>query len=104
MNSQITYNLSSVPSFTNFIKTGEILPEFEKYYTLHQYFTKANEKYMIVRYNKEFLHSDLVSTYGLLRSVIFSDSKVVCFAPPKSLSGENFMLQYHIKTEHIIDE
>ena len=104
MNSQITYNLSSVPSFTNFIKTGEILPEFEKYYTLHQYFTKANEKYMIVRYNKEFLHSDLVSTYGLLRSVIFSDSKVVCFAPPKSLSGENFMLQYPIKTEHIIAE
>lgn len=104
MNSQITYNLSAIPGFGNIISTGEILPEFEKYYTLHEYSTKANEKYTIVRYSKEFLRSDLINSYGLLRSVIFSGPKVVCFAPPKSLSGEDFISKYPSKTENIVAE
>lgn len=104
MNSQITYNLSSIPGFNNIIETGEISPEFEKFYTLNHYSTKANEKYTIVRYCKEFLRPDLISSYGLLRSVILSGPRVVSFAPPKSLSGENFMLKYPTKTEHIVAE
>lgn len=104
MNKQITYNLSSVPGFENLIKNGEISEEYHKYYTLNHYSTKANEKYTIVRYNKEFLRSDLIGSYGVLRSVILSGPKVVCFAPPKSLSGENFMLKYPTKTDDIIAE
>lgn len=104
MNKQITYNLSSVPGFENLIKNGEISEEYHKYYTLNHYSTKANEKYTIVRYNKEFLRSDLIGSYGVLRSVILSGTKVVCFAPPKSLSGENFMLKYPTKTDDIIAE
>jgi hypothetical protein len=104
MNIQITYNLSSVPGFEEIIKTGEISPEFEKYYSLQNYFTKANEKYSIIRYNKEFLCSDLINMYGLLRSVILSGPRVVCFAPQKSLSGEKFILQYPTKTQNIVAE
>jgi len=104
MNSQIIYNLSAIPEFKNVIKTEEITSEFEKYYTLNHYSTKANEKYTIIRYNKEFLRSELISSYGLLRSVILSGQRVLSFAPPKSLSGENFMLKYPIKTDHIIAE
>ena len=48
------------------------------------------------------LSADLNSTYGLLRSVILSGSKIVSFAPPKSISGETFMLKYPIKTDKII--
>lgn len=103
MNNQITYNLSSVPGF-ELIKTGEMSEENNKYYTLNNYSTKANEKYTIIRYNKEFLRPDLISSYGLLRSVILSGSRVVCFAPPKSLSGENFMSKYPTKTEDIVAE
>lgn len=94
MNKEITYNLSNVPGFKEIIKTGEMLEEYNKYYSLNNYSTKANEKYTIVRYNKEFLRPDLISSYGMLRSVILSGPRVVCFAPPKSLSGENFMLKY----------
>ena len=104
MNSQIIYNLSTIPGFEYVIKNEEILPEFEKYYTLQHYSTKANEKYNIIRYNKEFLRSDLISSYGLLRSVIFSGPKVVCFSPPKALSGEDFISKYPSKTESIIAE
>lgn len=104
MDKQITYNLSAISGFKNLIKTGEITPDVEKYYTLNHYSTKANEKYRIITYNKEFLRPDLINSYGLLRSVILSGPKVVSFAPPKSLSGEHFMLKYPTKTKSIVAE
>ena len=36
MNNKITYNLSSIPGFTNFIQSDNISSEFEKYYTYQQ--------------------------------------------------------------------
>jgi hypothetical protein len=104
MNREIIYNLSTIPGFENLITNGEISQDVEKYYTMNHYSTKANEKYTIIRYSKEFLRPDLINTYGLLRSVILSGPKVVSFAPPKSLSGENFMLKYPTITENIIAE
>ena len=104
MNSQITYNLSSVPGFENLITTGEVSEEVCKYYSLNHYSTKANEKYVIIRYSKEFLRPDIIGSYGLLRSVILSGPKVVSFAPPKALSGENFILKYPTKSENIVAE
>jgi hypothetical protein len=66
-----SHNLSEIPGFTNFLKTGVIDSEQEKYYSVNHYSTKENESktYDIVKYNKELLSSDLISTYGLLRSV-----------------------------------
>ena len=104
MNNQIVYNLSGIPGFVDLIKSGEVSSENEKYYSLNHYSTKSNEKYMIIKYNKEFLRSDLVSSYGLLRSVIFSGPKFVSFAPPKSLSGEQFISKYPNKTDNIVAE
>jgi hypothetical protein len=104
MASKVSYNLSSVPGFDNFLKTGDIENDYDKYYSANKYSTKANEQYTIIRYNKEFLSNDLVSTYGLLRSVIVSGSKIVSFAPPKSLSGESFMNNYPVNTSKIIAE
>ena len=104
MASKVSYNLSSVPGFDNFVKTGENETEFEKYYSVNKYSTKANELYSIIRYNKEFLSNDLSSSYGLLRSVILSGPKIVSFAPPKSMSGENFINKYPVKTNTIIAE
>ena len=97
-----SYNLSNIPGFNDLVKTGEISADYEKYYSVNQYSTKANEKYSIVRYNKDLLSSDLVETFGLLRSVILSGPKIVSFAPPKSMSGESFMIKYPTKTDKII--
>ena len=104
MSSKVSYNLSSVPGFDNFLKTGEIETEFERYYSVNKYSTKANEEYNIVRYNKELLSNELFSTYGLLRSVIVSGPKIVSFAPPKSMSGESFINKYPVKNDKIIAE
>jgi hypothetical protein len=176
-NKQIKYNLSNIPGFMDFMKNGVIPIEYQKYYSSHNYYTISDDKYLIIRYNKEILSSDIINTYGLLRSVIaikkkinieevarkinfseeeeeeeekeessdlseasklseaktlrfseeeeeeekkrrgsenlrFSEEerrgskrlKVVCYSPPKSLSCENFMIKYPIKTKHIIAE
>ena len=51
--------------------------------------------YKLIHYEKEYLGKDLVSTMGIFRSVILNnDGKVVCFAPPKSLDTDVFMLKY----------
>lgn len=99
-----SYHLSRVPGFTDFIKTGQINDEYNKYYSVHEYSTKANEKYSIIRYNKEYLTTDLSCTYGLLRSVILSGSKIVSFSPPKSVSAESFMTKYDSKDNAVIAE
>ena len=104
MNSQIVYNFNNIPGFSDYIKTGEIPSEYNKYYSVHEYSTNSNEIYSIVKYNKDFLRPDLISTYGLLRSVIFSGKNMVCFAPPKSMSGENFMMKYPTKNGVIVAE
>jgi len=103
MDTHFTYNLSNIPGFSKLVLNDESSSD-EKYYSTHLYTTKSNEKYRIVRYNKEILHSELVSTYGLLRSVILSGKNVVCFSPPKTLSGDIFMSKYPIKTDNIVAE
>ena len=106
MTSQHIYNLSNINGVFDLVNSDKINCDNndEKYYSINQYFTKANEKYSIIRYNKEFLSSDLVSTYGLLRSIIVSSNKIVSFAPPKSLSPDNFMKDYPLITDNIVAE
>ena len=44
----------------------------------------------VIKYKKSSLNKTNVKTLGLFRSVITDGEKVVCFAPPKSLSIEHF--------------
>lgn len=74
-----------------------------KYFSVSEYSTKSNEKYKIVRYNKDILINELIPTYGLLRSVIFNSSnQIVSFAPPKSSLADEFITKYATKTDNII--
>lgn len=103
MNTTATYNLSYIPGFTDLLKTGTVPEKYQKYYNAHKY-TKDNNEYTLVKYDKELLSHDSYSTYGLLRSVIISNSKVVCFAPPKSMSGEQFIEKYPSSSSSIVVE
>lgn len=47
---------------------------------------KKDGKYRIYRYKKKFLNEGDYSSYGLVRSVIFNENRLVSFSPPKSLS------------------
>jgi len=57
--------------------------------------SKTDNNYKIINYDKSLLSSDLISTYGLYRSVIVNNkNKVVCYAPPKSFSSDFFIKKY----------
>jgi hypothetical protein len=98
------YNLLDIPGFNNIVNGSLMDPNIEKYYSIQEYSTKSNEKYTIVRYNKDFLFSENISTYGLMRSIILSGTKIVGFSPQKAFSPEIFMNKYSSKTENIIAE
>jgi hypothetical protein len=105
---KISHTLSDIPGFTNILGLNpgdsccSTLETTSNYYTVTEYSTKSNEKYKIVRYNKDILSSDLVPSYGLLRSVIVNSlGQVVGFAPPKSLPADQFLQKYPIKVEFV---
>ena len=63
----------------------------------------ASKMYKIIRYDKHILNDDLISTYGLCRSIIVNENdKVVCFSPPKSIPTDEFIKKHPNKTEAII--
>ena len=67
--------------------------------------TSNNAKYSVIRYDKKLLTSDLISTYGLCRSIIVnSQNRVVSFAPPKSISSEQFITKYPENTHGVVAE
>jgi len=67
--------------------------------------TSDNQMYKIITYDKNILNVDLYAKYGLYRSVIINtDNKVICFAPPKSISSDEFMKKYPEKTDKIVAE
>ena len=71
--------------------------------------TSNNTPYKVVRYDKNFLSCDLISSYGLCRSVIINNNnKVIGFAPPKSIPCQDFIQKYSentigIKAEEFIE-
>lgn len=92
METEIGYNLSAIPGFDDCIKNKKVNEECEKYYTISEYFTKSNEKFYIIKYCKEFMSTDLVNSYGFLRSIIINSAgKIVSFSPQKSQNPESFM-------------
>ena len=104
MTTLVTYSLSNIPGFNETINSLKMDPKYDKYYSIHPYSTKSNEKYSIISYNKDFLSVDLISTYGLLRSLILSNNQIVSFSPPKSVSAETFIKKYPLINESLIAE
>jgi len=96
--SALGYHLSKVLDFNNILSN---LPFDKSKINVLEYSTKSNQKYKIVRYDKEILTFDLIDTYGLFRSVILNNENcVVCFAPPKSFSYETFIEKYKESENH----
>ena len=58
----------------------------EKYRFIHKHWVKNNKTYNILKYDKNFLTCDMIDQIGLFRSVIYSNNKINCFSPPKSLN------------------
>ena len=96
--------LSTIPNFHDVIKCDSITDTSSNSNILKLTKTECNNKtYKVIRYDKNILNDDLISTYGLCRSIIVNENnKIVCFSPPKSIPSDEFIKKYPIKTDAIV--
>jgi hypothetical protein len=101
---QIVYYLSQIDGFSDLLLNEEssgLIPNLNK----TECTTENNQKYKVIRYNKNNLTYDIIPTYGLCRSVIAnSNNQVVCFSPPKSVKSDAFIEKYNIKNDTLVAE
>jgi hypothetical protein len=103
------YILSDIHGFTSLINNDDKKDDINNLNILKlnkvECRTTNNTAYRVIRYDKNFLSRDLIRTYGLCRSVIVnSGNKVVGFAPPKSISSEDFISSYSEKHAGVVAE
>jgi hypothetical protein len=94
-----SYNLSEIPGFNDLLNSDII--SNSNILKLNKITSRTNNStYKVIRYDKFFLSTDIISSYGLCRSVVInSQNKVVGFAPPKSISAELFIKKYPENTD-----
>lgn len=92
----VSYNLSSIHEFCNLIYGNNCSSGIENILKISETVCKTNNSpYKIIRYRKNILTDDMIPSYGLCRSIIVnSKGRVVCFAPPKSVSFDEFTQKY----------
>ena len=96
-------NLSLVPGFNELVnQTNNNESNILKLNKI-ECLSSNNQKYKVIRYDKNLLNVDLINSYGLCRSVIINSSNnVVCYSPPKSIPYSLFISKYPNKTDSII--
>jgi hypothetical protein len=101
MSAEIKY---TSPIFLSHI--NDLKPEsLEPFLKLKNIVSKTENNYKMISYDKSILSSDLISTYGLYRSVVInSKNKVVSYAPPKSFSSDSFVKKYLFNHDSIVAE
>jgi len=93
------YNLSQIPSFNSLnLPNGENgNNDNDTILNVVDCTTATNQKYKIIRYNKNMLSFDIIPTYGMCRSIIANtDGSVLCFCPPKSIPADLFIQKYGV--------
>jgi hypothetical protein len=91
----MTYSLDTISKIDDLLCGGENRKEVAKSLNLkyNVWKHKNGVRYHVLKYDKDWLSKELVSSIGMLRSVIFKDDgTVVSFAPPKSLSVDNLSI------------
>jgi hypothetical protein len=100
-----SYNLSDIPGFNNIITSGEFTIFNILKLNKVECRTLNKASYKVIRYDKSFLSFDLITSYGLCRSVIINNNdKVVGFAPPKSIPSDEFIKKYSEQLHEIVAE
>jgi hypothetical protein len=90
------YNLSSITGFNDMLSSDTSIAPVSDYsfFNKIKYTTKGNQEYHIIRYNKNMISADIISSIGLLRSVIVNNENIVVgFAPPKAYSFDTFIAE-----------
>jgi hypothetical protein len=96
----MSYSLNNISQIDGLLFDGENRSQLAKSLNLkHNVWKHKNGiNYHILKYDKEWLSRDTVSSTGLLRSLIFKeDGTVVCFAPPKSYNSDDLTIDSNME-------
>lgn len=88
-----TYDLSTAVDFFDYVRGANTI-DSQKYFNSKYIVKNCDEtlvQYELITYDKSVLSHDRVPTYGLLRSIIMQNNRIVSFAPPKSIDAYGFM-------------
>lgn len=97
------YRLSDISGFCDLVFGDNISNENVLKMNVVECKSSNNQKYKIIRYDKNMLCSEHISSYGLCRSVIVNaDNQVVSFSPPKSVNSYDFVKNYGNKNESVV--
>lgn len=104
----VVYQLNKIPDFIEILKQ-KVEPNESKWSTskFNKLYSHSFNKlpYFVIRYDKNLLSSDEITTNGLLRSLIInSTGRVVSFAPPKSIDWTTFTNMNPNKNNEIVAE
>lgn len=91
----MSYNLNAIPNISELLQSDD--NKITKATSLNLKYNLWKHKnginYHILKYKKELLTNETVSTTGLFRSVIYKDDgTLICMAPPKSLPTTNLVI------------
>jgi len=96
------YKINEIPAYSEIILDHTELKQ--KIINKLEMTTKNNQKYKIIRYDKNFLCDDFILIYGVLKSVVLnSKNRVVCFSPPKSILFDTFCKSYSEEDPNFMD-
>jgi hypothetical protein len=104
---QPVYCLNEIVGFSDMLLNESVGEDLQNKVRVKmvEYTTKSNNKYKVIRYDKEMLAPDIILSTGLLRSVIINNkNKVVSFAPPKSISYDSFVNKNSENSNSIVAE
>lgn len=101
-----SYNLSEINGFNDLLNPNLETVSNSNILKLNKNMCRTNNSiYNVIRYDKNLLSHDLISSYGLCRSVIVNSANIVVgFSPPKSISAETFIKQYTETTSGVVAE
>lgn len=103
MTTTTRYILSDIPNFNDIIKCEDTFNNSQILKLQSRTCNKSS--YKVITYEKKQLTLELVSSYGLCRSVIVnSNNKVVGFAPPKSIKSDDFIEKYSENIHNVVAE
>ena len=98
--------LSYIPGFNEMILQKDV-NSGTKFLKVTNIETKNDiySNYKVITYDKTILCEELVSTYGLCRSIIINrEQKIIGYAPPKSVSSDSFIKKYSLQDSAIVAE
>ena len=98
------YNLSTILEFMYLLNNDVSVNS--NILKLNKMESRSNHSlYKVITYDKSLICFDLISTYGLCRSVIANcENKVVGFAPPKSIPADLFIQKYSLNESIVAEE